>query len=698
MKTNISVYICTVLLSMLLQPSEASNEKISLMTVETAETKEKEGWEDNFSEQTETEWNESTEQWRDLFDELSEHPIPINFASKEMLESIPFLSEDQTESLSYYVYRYGPVLNLSELLLVDGFDEQTLRNIKPFICLGDTIKKDETLKLPKSIIKYGKSEIQLSIGRVLQEKKGYIQQEDSTCSSKERYIGNPLMVTSKFGFRYKDILQCGIVMQKDAGERFIGKNYLPDYLSFHLSLRETGNIKSFIAGDYCLSFGQGLVCGNSFSLGKNFSNSNPEIYGQEIRRHYSSAESGFLRGIAFSIYLNKKELILTGFGSYRKLDGNVVNETFTSISETGLHRTVNETDNQEKIKMSAAGTHLSYIIKNAQFGFTSIYWHFSDKYDPEYKPYNKFYFRGKNCADFSINFRVRYLHSTLFGESAIDKNGKTAFIGGVTLIPFSRINFSFLARFYSPEYSSFYSNAFAEGSAVRNELGWFSSMEWRIFKYVRLNTFCDFFSFPWLSYGINSPSSGNEKGIQLIWQPISDSELTIRLRTKTKSQNYCPETSKYPDITEITKNQYRFKYTYRKSGYVFQTIFDLNSIVNKSSNSKTWGMALSQNINYKPRLFDGNISLSIDLFDAVNYDNRVFLYEKSLPGTFSMASLYGIGSKFTLYCAFNFTKKITFCLKSGLSVYSDRDFTGTGSEEAIGNCLSDIHAMLRLKF
>lgn len=675
----------------------------------TAENVSLQEWETIFGEFSETDWNESMEQCRDMLAELTEHPLPINTASREKFESIPFLSKDQTEALSYYVYRYGPVLHLSELLLVDGFDEQTLRMLKPFICLGDTLKEPQRRKSLKSILKYGKHELQLSGGRVLQEKQGYIKQVDFEGSSGKLYRGNPWSAATRYGFNYKDMIQWGLVMQKDAGEIMPGKGNLPDYCSFHFALREIGCIKTFLAGDYCLSFGQGLVCGNSFSLGKNLSGSNPEIYGQEIRRHFSTAESGFLRGVATSIYLKKKEpgqknlkktseLIFSGFGSYRKLDGNLQDGTFTSISETGLHRTSSETEMQGMIDMTSGGVHLSYNLENAQFGLTGMAWHFSAEYDPEWKPYNNFYFRGRNGVNYSFNYRFRCFRSTFFGEIATDKGGNFAGIGGATLLPYSRMNLSFLARYYSPDYASFYSNAFAEGSGVRNEMGWYSSMEWRIFRYMRLNAFCDFFVFPWLSFGINSPASGSEKGVQLVLQPGQDSEIMIRFKTKTKNENYSTDICKYPDILKVNKCQYRLKYSYKMSGWNFQTTFDLNSIEKMTISKRTWGMALSQTVNYNPEFLDGSLSFRIALFDAANYDNRIFSYEKSLPGSFSMPSLYGLGGRIGICCSFHVTKNISCSLKTGHFVYSDRDNTGTGSEEAEGNRLTDIQALLKWKF
>ena len=542
-------------------------------------------WENLLEEMTEAkEENTNIEQWQEILLDLASNPIQLNSATREQLESIPFLSKEQAEAISYYVYRYGPVIDLSELKLVEGLDEQSVRWLGHFVCPGDTVKQTSRKTTLKTILNYGKQELRISGGRSLQNKFGY-----EKTSAGEQYLGNPWSTTIRYGFNYKNKIQWGLVMQKDGGEKWLDRNHLPDYWSVHLAIRETGRIKALVVGDYSLSFGQGLVCGNSFSLGKALNGGNPEVYGQEIRRHFSAAESGYLRGIAGSFHLGKRpfstiqkpdlnELILTVFSSQRKLDGNLTDDTFTTISENGLHRTKNEILNKERINMSSLGFHLSFNLKYAELGLTGISWTFDEKWDPTWKPYNCFYFRGNSGGNLSANYRIRWAGSTFYGELASDKNRHLSAIGGVTLHPLSRISISTLIRYYSPEYCSFYGNAFSENNGIRNEKGLFSSVEWRIIRSVRINAFYDVFLFPWLVYGVNAPSYGNEKGIQAILQFNPYSEMTFRVKTKQKDHNEESITEKYPETVNIRKSQYRLQYSGKLSSWNFKTTLDANAI------------------------------------------------------------------------------------------------------------------------
>ena len=53
--------------------------------------------------------------WEDTYEmlcELEQQPMNLNTATREDLESLPFLSERQVEDLMEYLYRYGTMKSL----------------------------------------------------------------------------------------------------------------------------------------------------------------------------------------------------------------------------------------------------------------------------------------------------------------------------------------------------------------------------------------------------------------------------------------------------------------------------------------------------------------------------------------------------------------------------------------------------------
>lgn len=649
--------------------------------------------------------NQLAAQWKEVLYEMSENPVELNSASREELESIPFLTRDQTEALSYYLYRYGPIADISELRLVDGFDEQTVRFMRIFARPGIANPKDSENHYNSKIFNYGKHEIDMSTGRSIY--KGIY--SINTNDNEEKYKGDMLKFSFKYGFNYKNKIQWGIVAQKDEGEKWIYGKYSPDYTSFHFLMRDWSKIKTFVAGDYSLSFGQGLVCGNSFNLGKSFTGTNTEVCIQNIRRHFSTSESDFLRGMALSLSLNGKndsgkaaikrwETVMTTFISSRKLDGNVNGNSFSSIYGTGLHRTGKEISGKGQIGMLCAGFNITYYGKRSEFGITNIIWKFNKDYRPEWKPYNCFYARGNKGGNASFNYRFSIRNSILFGETAIDINRNIGAICGISFKPYRDLSIGALARNYSPKYSAYFSNSFSENGASRNETGIYLTMEWQISKNFRINAYNDIFRFPWLTYGNNSPSSGFEKGIQLTITQTGNSEITLRYKEKEKNfsggtgiPEIIPES--YPKI----KRQLRLQYSLNKSTLKYRSSLDINNVYKSITKKSSNGASLSQTFSYKPASTNCDISLFISLFDTPDYDNRIYYYEKTIPGFFNMPMLYGQGNRIGLLISYEFRASIKCWLKIGNFSYEGNINQDSEGNVTVRNGQTDIQCLLRIK-
>ncbi|MDD4922401.1 MAG: helix-hairpin-helix domain-containing protein [Bacteroidales bacterium] len=655
-----------------------------------------------------TEENINVEEWQELLAELAENPVALNTATKETLESIPFLNESLVEALSYYIYRYGPMVSLSELLLVEGMDEQMLRWLTPFVCLGKPTAFPIERPSLKKALKYGKQEIRVRFGRSLQEKAGYANASDSTLKDKS-YLGDPNQIYFRYGFNYKEKMQWGLIFEKDAGEKCWNKKKGIDYTSYHFAIRDQKRIKTLIVGDYNLKFGQGLVCANSFSLGKSVTGTIIELTGSNLSRHFSSSESGFFRGIGTTfvikpfIWKNAKTkgtfgLEMTTFASLRSLDAKITNGSFSTISSGELHRTTAESEIKDQVKLRTMGVHLSLKTDKAQFGLTGLAYGFNANWNPEWKPYNCFYFRGRQGGNMSIDYRLRYKGLLFFGEMAMDEKKKTALISGISFQPYSGFDFSLLGRNYHSAYHAAFGNAFSEGTYVRNEYGLFAVGEWRLIKKCRLNAYYDLFVFPWLKYGINAPSNGSDCTIQATWVPSSRSQLTLRFKTKVKDKNTSGEESTFLPLERQLKNQLRFQISTKHGFWTMKSVLDGNCIKTGSRQPRSLGFAASQEVNYTPEATRMAFSIRYVLFDTNHFDNRIYSYERDLPGSFAMAPLDGEGSRFSLLMKYSFTKGKSLQIKIRHSAYRDREKVGTALEEVQGNTLTDIRWMFLWKF
>lgn len=245
-------------------------------------------WEENL-EQLATE-AESTD-WEDELEELSHRltqKLNLNTATRQQLEMFPFLSDIQVENLLAYVYVHGDMQTLYELQLVEEMDKATIERLLPFVCVVPS-REEERFPSLRRILKYGKHEATTRFDVPFYTRKGY----------ETSYLGPSLYHSLRYNFRYSDRLQVGVTGEKDAGEPFFAlhdrQGY--DYYSFYLLMKDCGRLQTLAVGNYKASFGQGLVLGNSFGFGKTFSLATTENRTEGFRKHSSSDEYNYFRGV-----------------------------------------------------------------------------------------------------------------------------------------------------------------------------------------------------------------------------------------------------------------------------------------------------------------------------------------------------------------------------------------------------------------
>ncbi|MDR2026032.1 MAG: helix-hairpin-helix domain-containing protein, partial [Prevotellaceae bacterium] len=62
---------------------------------------------------------------------LAENPLNINSSTAEELSQLMVLTDFQIFSITEYIKEYGALMSVHELLLVPGFDEETVSRISP---------------------------------------------------------------------------------------------------------------------------------------------------------------------------------------------------------------------------------------------------------------------------------------------------------------------------------------------------------------------------------------------------------------------------------------------------------------------------------------------------------------------------------------------------------------------------------------
>lgn len=645
---------------------------------------------------------EDTERIESLYADLSyltEHPFDLNTVTEEQLKRLPFLSDRQIERLLSYRQRYGNMVSIYELKNIEELDFQTIALLLPFVYIGDYLV-EKRLFTVKNLLKYGRNELQIRYDQCFQQKKGYEAQSDSVLSRypNRKYRGEPFYHSLRYSYTFDDRLQAGLVAEKDAGEPFWNgyhKGY--DFYSAHLFLKDINWLKSLAIGDYKMSFGQGLVVSNDFSPSRTAIVAQAERRTNGFRRHFSTNEQDFFRGVAGTIAI--KDWDLSVFYSYRKMDAAVDSLTFTSLKTDGLHRLQRDWEKRKTVAMQVYGGNIRYATPHFHIGLTALSYSFGKlRMDPNSKPYNLFYFRGSNNFNIGIDYLLKSNRIKLYGETALSKNGAVATLNALQLTPASYLSFLVLYRYYDRRYQALFGNAFSQGSTVQNEQGLYMGLQVTPIARWKLSLYADLFRFPWLKYGIDAPSNGQEYMAQIDYTPSKNYSAYLRYKYRQKEKNETVENDHSLRIAPYKQHRMRFQQVYGfSSSFIFKTSFD-GILFDEPAKTLRKGIMISQGIGWKPTPLPLQVDGYFAWFHTDDYNSRISSYEKNILYAFNMPSFYGKGMRLALTFRWDIGKRLSLSAKVAHTHYWDRDLIGTDLEEINGSDKTDLYALLRWKF
>ena len=629
--------------------------------------------------------------WENELEELSnrlQEPVNLNSATREQLEQFPFLSDIQIEHLLAYIYIHGQMETIYELQLVEELDRQTIQYLLPFVCIK-AINNEPAFRwktMLKDAGRYGKNEVLTRLDIPFYKRKGY----------EHTYLGPSVYNSVKYTFRYRDQLYAGGVAEKDAGEPFaaLHNSYGYDYYSFYLLLQNCGRLKSLAVGNYRLSFGQGLVMSTDYLMGKTIYASSFNNRSTGIKRHSSTDEYNYFRGVATTVALTKR-LSVSAFYSHRNMDGVVTDGEITSVYKTGLHRSRKEADKKNLLTSQLTGGNVSYQQNHIRLGITGVYYVFNRPYEPELTGYSKYNIHGNHFYNLGIDYAYRWRRFSFQGETALGKQG-WASLNRLQYSPVQDIQFMLIHRFYSYDYWAMYAHSFGEGSTVQNEQGYYVGLETTPFSHWRFFVSFDLFSFPWKKYRINKPSRGTDGLIQATFTPRTNLSMYLKYRYKQKERDLTG--SKGTLTLPIFHHQLRYRLNYSLNDvFSSRTTLDYNHF-HSQDRAATKGYQVTQMISSQlpwTRLF---ADVQGSYFCTDDYDSRVYVSEKGLLYTFYTPSFQGRGFRCAVRLRYELNKHWLFITKFGETIYLNRNEIGSGNDLIYGNKKADIQMQLRIKF
>ena len=620
------------------------------------------------------------EQTYELLCELEQHPLNINHATREQLEELPFLSALQVEGIMAYLWRYGRMESLGELMMISELDYPQRRLLTYFIYVDEQESANDRQPLPslRNIAKYGHHEL-IATGRVpFYERKG----------DNEGYLGSKYRHWLRYQFTYGDQVKAGIVGAQDAGEPFFAnKNKTGyDYYSLYVQLRNIGRVESLVLGNYRVSMGMGLVMNNSFSLGKLAMLQNLGRSTYTLRAHSSRSVSS-LFGAASTIDLGRN-LKLTAFASYSPADATLNKDgTVSTILDTDYHRTEMEMRKKHNLHLLKTGGSLRYNAHGLRLGVNTLFTHLDRTLKPNTSTlYRRHYPQGSDFLNLSLDYGYATPRWSLSGETATDRKGHLATINSVGLRLSDVASLMLLQRFYSYAYTSLDAQCFSDGGKVQNESGIYLGWTWQPSQTFRLNAYTDYAYFAWARYQVSQSSYSWDNLLQATWQKHNWTLIgRYRFRLRQKDGE-----DKKTLINQL-EHRGRLGIDYAGShGLTGRLQIDGCRV------QEAWGAMVSSSLSYTRQWL--RLNAGAGYFHTDNYDSRLYLYENGPLYTYSMTQFYGEGIRYWLMARAVIGKRLMLTAKIGVTDYFDRAVIGSSYQQVDASSLTDLDLQVRWKF
>ena len=562
--------------------------------------------EDIYSQVTE-ETDGTADDFETLVEDLlakTANPIALNADDYDALSELPFLSEEQVSAILLKA-RDIPFHSLYELQLVRGLKDYEIRNLLPFVRIGEPKKEPFYWR---DLGKYGKHDLSLR----------------TDVRNIEAYEGSdPVYVQAKYGYNYRRQAEAGVTIRRPAAGGWQDLEY-----GGYIQLSNIGHLKRFVGGCYQARFGQGLVTNHFFHTGKS--------------------------SRVMQIGHDKQGISKVSSAGSERYQG--VGATFTA----GKHTEVSGwySVDRSKVWHHAIGANVGLNFNHLRVGVTVMEHIYSDSLPVRNAYYNQNYFRGKHQCVVGADIKYSWRWMQLFAEVAAAENSTwgAGVIAGLRLTPLSDLGIIALYRYYSPTFDNQYGYAFCEGSRLGDENGGYLGIEYKGFKHWRLSAYGDVFRFYGPKYGIRDSCTIGYDVLTQADYVASNYNLMFQLRSRQKGS------------IGTHRARAEFTYILGSWRFHTRADASLVNYADSSA-SLGYGVSACQNIEYHVRAIPMVIQLRLQGFDVQNWNNRIYTYENDVLYAFSIPATYGVGGRWYVNMRYKITRQLSLYLRVSETVY-----------------------------
>ena len=563
--------------------------------------------EDIYSQVTEDATDGTNQDFETLAEELLARmntPIALNSDDYDALANLPFLSEEQVSAILLKAHDL-PYRSLYELQLVSGLKDYEIRNLLPFVEVGEQQAKPFYWR---ELAAYDRHDVSVR----------------TDIRNAEAFAGSdPVYIQAKYGYTYKHQVAAGLTIRRPAAGEWRDLQY-----GGYVQLTNIGRLKRLVGGCYQARFGQGLVTNHFFHTGKSSQVMQTGNSPQGLSK-VSSAGSERYQGIGATVSAGRH----TEVSGWYSVDNN-------------------------KVWHHAIGANVSLNYSNLHVGITAMEHIYSDSLPVRNTYYNGAYFRGKQQCVIGADVKYSYRWLQLFAELAATENSTWGYggIAGLRLTPLSDLGLVALYRYYSPMFDNKYGYAFSEGSRLGDEQGGYLGVEYKGLRRWRLSAYGDLFRFNGPKYGIRALGTMGYEVLGQAEYHHSAYTVLLSLRSRTRGDE------------RTHRSRAEFTYTWANWRFHTRADASLVHSTDPSG-SLQYGVSACQDVEYHVRAIPMVVQLRLQGFDVQNWANRIYAYENDVLYAFSIPATYGRGGRWYVNMRYMISKQWALYLRVSETVY-----------------------------
>ncbi len=578
----------------------------------------------------------------------------INKVSANELRRLLFLTEYQICNFIAYRSKNGLILSVQELSSVKGFNDY----IACFCAVLFGFPNEDANPY----------------NTVLAAVEEYNNDRNSCFETKLRYSPQKYMrLRQKVTCSFKSgaHISAGVFCENDAGE---GGNYfwrlwsgqtkkqaknmaydeaagdlqhkipIADFTSFNISADNIcfkGLKLGFAAGDFRAGFGYGLVV----RQGLNFTSYMQPISfvsnNNRIMPYSGSDENDYFRGIAIYASAPKQNISFSVFYSDKAIDARSNGNGYSSILKEGRHNTPSLFATRKTLGETVCGANISKEYNMARIGVTAVARGLNLPYTGKLNYYNGYRHYTRSVCNFGFNWLYLFGSAMIFGEAAYcakigneeavkgfdtPESERFAALCGAYLRIGDDIELMLGLRYYGVSYIAPFAGAYSTVGDLYNQRGAFVSFFKPVSGSLRLGLFADYTLYPFPRYRL----------------PYKTSSFKIM----TGLENYA--------------NGFGFNWNIR--GVLSSTPFNTKLYMKGMGRYKLGSLAVTGRgeagvgygaaqlgTDYLSNNKGLKVSAGVMCYSINDWENRIYMYEATLPGTYGSRLLYKKGFAGYLY-------------------------------------------------